>query len=188
LESARTHAIGLFVEERQREGPRQYERVFEELEPIVRELFRATGDLTRFAGRVFEDDRSLVNAARYLGGPPISADDLRTLVGDRLGKARLPSHLAERVAQVVRAAWDPIRFPWTRGRRAPDDGSLTPHYMLGAVMLEEEATLKRLRYHRDRLVLEPANRDYQPIEVDQERAAGGVEVIGPLRSVLRAVS
>ena len=59
---------------------------------------------------------------------------------------------------------------------------------IGAVMLDEEATLKRLRFRAGKVTLEPANPNYEPIIVDRERAAGGFTIVGPLRFIYRAVS
>lgn len=59
---------------------------------------------------------------------------------------------------------------------------------IAAVLLQDEATLKRVRYLiGNRVLLEPANAAYNPIEVDAEMAAGGFTIIGPLRIVYRAV-
>jgi sulfite reductase beta subunit-like hemoprotein len=66
--------------------------------------------------------RSYFPAARYLAGPPISADDLETLVGGGLGRRTPEPDVANRVADVLRSAWDPIRFTWLADERAPRAG------------------------------------------------------------------
>lgn len=68
-----------------------------------------------------------------------------------------------------------------------DSGSEVEDGRIGAVVVEEEATLKRVRYRRGNLVLEPANEAYEPLVIDQRTAAGGVQVVGPLRFVYRPV-
>ncbi|MDA3962680.1 MAG: transcriptional repressor LexA [Planctomycetota bacterium] len=68
-----------------------------------------------------------------------------------------------------------------------DHGDEVPDGRIGAVIVDEEATLKRVRYRRSELILEPANQAYEPIVVDRKRAVGGVQVVGPLRFIYRAV-
>lgn len=60
-------------------------------------------------------------AFRYLGAPPISEDDLKTLAETRLTAAHLersPDE-ARRVRDLVLQIIDPHRFPWVRDSRAP---------------------------------------------------------------------
>lgn len=59
---------------------------------------------------------------------------------------------------------------------------------IGAVVVDGEATLKRVRFQSKKLILEPANPRYEPIVVDARRAAGGAEIVGPLRFIYRAVT
>jgi repressor LexA len=58
---------------------------------------------------------------------------------------------------------------------------------IGAVVVEGEATLKRVRYYADRLELIPENAKYQPIVIPRAQAAG-VQVIGPLAFIYRSVT
>ncbi len=122
LDGGRTRALAAFVDERGREGTRAYMAAFEDAEPVVRRLLDRTHDLLDFRGNLFRVDTELLAAARYLAGPPISADDLSTLVGGPLGGRALDPAVAERVADVVRSAWDPIRFRWLFERRGPSPG------------------------------------------------------------------
>ena len=66
-----------------------------------------------------------------------------------------------------------------------DHGKQVREGQIGAVVIEDEATLKVVHYHAGGLTLEPANSAYRPIEVDQARAAGGVTIVGPLHSIYR---
>ena len=122
LEAGRQEALAAFIRERGQEGTRAYRAAFEEIEPVVRRLFKVTNELRDFRGEVFRQDPELLPAARYLAGPPISADDLETLVGGRLGRRVPDPDVAERVADVLRSAWDPIRFPWLGQDRGPRAG------------------------------------------------------------------
>lgn len=122
LEAGRQEALAAFIRERGQEGTRAYRAAFEGIEPVVRRLFDVTNDLRDFGGEVLRGDPELLPAARYLAGPPISADDLETLVGGRLGRQAPDPEIAERVADVLRSAWDPIRFPWLGQDRGPRPG------------------------------------------------------------------
>lgn len=56
-------------------------------------------------------------AFRYLGAPPISDDDLKTLAEVALSAtAALPDH-SEKLLAVMRVIVDPRRFPWLAARR-----------------------------------------------------------------------
>lgn len=101
-----------------REGPKAYARHFQTCLAGVKRLFAATNDLADFGGPALAKEPELVGMARFLGGPPISEDDLETLVGGGIGKT-LSRELAAKIAGVLKAAWDPLRFPWvTAGRNA----------------------------------------------------------------------
>lgn len=119
LEQDRQEALAAFIEERGKEGTRAYLTAFKETEPIVLKLFQVTSDLLKFTGEVFEQNRELVETARFLAGPPVSADDLETLVGGKLGRKALEPEMAGRIADVLRSVWDPIRFPWVTEGRNP---------------------------------------------------------------------
>jgi len=60
---------------------------------------------------------------------------------------------------------------------------------IGAVRVGEEATLKRVRYHSDRLELISENKAYAPRIITTAKAeTEGVEVIGPLVCIYRTVA
>jgi hypothetical protein len=118
LSKASAAAVEAFIRERIEEPTQQYEDLFRDLLPRIRELFSATDDLKKITGGVFAADKSLVEVARYVCGPPISADDLRTLVGDKLNRKLVPPETAKRVASTLTRARDRIRFPWIDEGRA----------------------------------------------------------------------
>ena len=67
-------------------------------------------------------DSGLLDALRYLPGPPISEDDLKNLAEvQSLSPARLRSDpaAAQRLLDVIRATVDPRRFPWLADNREP---------------------------------------------------------------------
>jgi hypothetical protein len=63
----------------------------------------------------------MLEAFRYLAGPPISEDDLMVLADARLSPSRLreDAEMAARVVNVVKVALDGRRFPWVVENRQP---------------------------------------------------------------------
>jgi hypothetical protein len=121
LDGQREIALTRFIEAWGREGTRAYRELFERNAPVVRTLFTLTSDLTNFRAEFFASEPDLLTAARYLGGPPLSADDLATLIGGKVGRRRLDAELEQNVERVLRSAWDPVRFPWLPAGRSPED-------------------------------------------------------------------
>ncbi|MCL4465357.1 MAG: XamI family restriction endonuclease [Chloroflexi bacterium] len=114
LERSRTEAIEVFIEERAAEGGERYRTVLAERIEVVTRLFAATDDLRDLgSGNALSDQAGLIEAARYLGGPPVSADDLDTLAETSIAtRRRLPPDLARKAASVISTGLDQDRFPW----------------------------------------------------------------------------
>lgn len=123
IEADRGRAIELFIQERGTEGSVRYREAFDANLVRVMRLFAATRDLVDLEdGTALSGEPSLLSVARYLAGPPISADDLDTLAGEKVAKRRrLALETARRAASIVEAAIDQRRFPWLfdTPRRAP---------------------------------------------------------------------
>jgi hypothetical protein len=118
LKAGRDRAEGLFTDVRREEGPRAFERMYRDLRPEMERLFVATQDLRGMRAQVFLDDPLAWQAARYVCGPPISQEDLWTLVGGSKFK-KVPPRLAEQTADALRVVIDRIQFPWVEQGRAP---------------------------------------------------------------------
>ncbi len=114
LELRRRQAIEDFITERSAEGTARYQQAFRENVVLVTALFAATDDLVGLGtGGALSTNPRLVRPARYLAGPPISADDLDTLADVRIAsRRRLDAELGRRAAHVIDAAMDRERFPW----------------------------------------------------------------------------
>ena len=110
----------MFTQQRKEEGPRSFQRLFAALRPRVVEVFEATDDLRNLTGEFFLNDPDAWQACRYVCGPPISQEDLWTLVGGSKFK-RVPPALAGATAEALRVVIDPVRFGWVEEGRAATD-------------------------------------------------------------------
>ena len=118
LRAGRDRAEQLFSDQRRDEGPRAFAAVYEELRPSVEGLLRSSNNLRDLNASVYLNDPDAWQVSRYVTGPPISQEDLWTLVGGPKFK-RVPAGLAEETAAVVRIVIDPVRFPWVLDQRDP---------------------------------------------------------------------
>jgi hypothetical protein len=107
-----------FIEWRLKGSTAEYVNEFKLAERTVRSFFEATADLSAFEPSVLTAEPAYRDVARFLCGPPISDDDLKTLVG-RSGRAQIADLIARRIVDVTKSAWDPMRFPWTQVGRPP---------------------------------------------------------------------
>lgn len=101
----------------------QYLEAFETYRGAVQGLLDATTDLTETTGAGVEilTDPALLEALRYVAGPPISADDLKVVAEASLAPSRLErdQDMAQRVVETVLMGLDRQRFPWVvEGREA----------------------------------------------------------------------
>ncbi len=119
-------AESTFRNERLNEPLNRYSEFFERFAAVFRDL---VGRLPELASAqespdavvefVREDDAR--TAIRYLTGPPVSEDDLKTLAETRLSAAALRNtpENARRVADLLLRLLDQHRFPWIAERRQP---------------------------------------------------------------------
>ena len=104
----------------------QYLKAYEALE-------RANIDLVSQLPKIFQDpvdavfvselirDEDMRTALRYLGAPPISEDDLKTMIGSSLAWTliRRDPQRATAIRDVIAQILDPKRFPWVATGRLP---------------------------------------------------------------------
>lgn len=85
----------------------------------LRRLSERPVDAAWLAKVLSNDD--LKTALRYIGAPPISEDDLKTLTGDSLAPTLVKKspERAERICEVMVQIVDPKRFPWIYEDRKP---------------------------------------------------------------------
>lgn len=134
-----TRALEAFRAERLREPVEQYLEVFDGYAASVRSLLSETGNLSRLTDAFLETlaDPDLLEALRYLAGPPISTDDLKTLADASLApnKLREDPKMAARVVDTVLASLDTKRFPWVAEERPPRDHELSAAAMASASLM-----------------------------------------------------
>jgi hypothetical protein len=114
LDASRRVSEQLFTQLRRDEGPRAFARVAAELRPRVEAFMRDSDYLRRVHGDVFRRDPSAWQAARYFVGPPISQEDLWTMVGGSKFRS-VPPTLADDVAEAIVPLLDAVRYPWLLG-------------------------------------------------------------------------
>ena len=113
----------------------------------VERLFAATNDLLDFAdGAALAGDPSLLRAARFVGGPPVSEANLNNLAGANVAtRRRLDPQLGQQAARVIGAAIDRERLAWlfwTAGLMA-EQGQATA--LRGGSSARQEAAVEALR-------------------------------------------
>jgi type II secretory pathway pseudopilin PulG len=120
--------------------------------------------------------RARTDAFRYLAGPPISIDDLKTLAEtNSLAPARLTRdpELVARLIQTIRIGLDRHRFPWVADKREPTTSEREAAVVASAALMatqmvatsrrneakqdQEELVRKALRAYRLRELPGPAH-------------------------------
>lgn len=115
----------VFRKERLKEPVEAYSAAFDDYQGVIEDLLENTGDLSDLDDEALTNvltDEAYLEAFRYLSGPPISQDDLKTLAkAVSLAPSRLRSdpHAVRRIAQIVLACLDRRRFPWLSEKRQP---------------------------------------------------------------------
>ncbi len=140
FESDRLKAITIFRRERIEEPLEDYLEAFDEYQGYVEELLETTVDLARLDSTALEvlTDQKLLDAFRYLAGPPISEDDLKVLAdAPSLAKGRLKKSPEDvrRLIEVVRAVLDRRRFAWVREKRDPTESERDAAIMASAALM-----------------------------------------------------
>jgi hypothetical protein len=139
LERDRRAAIEAFRVERLEEPLEQYLKAFDGYRSVVEDLLRTTVDLRQLDQTALDvlTDQRLSEAFRYLAGPIISADDLKTLAEAVLSPARLrqdPAMVA-RIVEVIRTALDRRRFTWMAEGRKPNEDERATAVLASAALM-----------------------------------------------------
>lgn len=140
LEADRLAAIEAFRVERMQEPLEAYLEAFDEYRGAVEDLLETTVDLTQLSDSSLQvlTDSALLEAVRYVAGPPISTDDLKTLANvESLAPGRLRSDpdMARRVIDTVLLALDRRRFPWVTEDREPNEAEREAAALASAALM-----------------------------------------------------
>jgi len=123
LEADRQLAIERFRDERISESLGAYLENFAHYRTAIERLLGSTDDLAALAMQASAvlADEDLLYTARYLAGPPVSADDLRVLADARLTPAsiRADPGSALRAVETILRGLDRERFAWVAEHRQP---------------------------------------------------------------------
>ena len=150
LESARIKAIAAFSKERLEEPLEDYLEAFDEYQGHVEEVLEATVDLTELDTTALDvlGDTRLLEAFRYLAGPPISEDDLKVLADARsLTRSTLEGtpELVQRLIGVVRQVLDRRRFAWVVEGREPTEAERNAAILASAALMAASRAQTRRR-------------------------------------------
>jgi hypothetical protein len=142
LERDRKIAIERFREERMREPLERYLELFEKRRGDVEDLLETLIDLD--LSKIDRDmivsvltAPSLLEAFRYLPGPPISTDDLKVVAESTLAPSALRANAEEAqvVFDTVLAGLDRGRFPWVSEGREPTESERAAAVVASAALM-----------------------------------------------------
>lgn len=139
LEAERAKATELFRKQRMEEPLEQYLAHFDEYQGVVEELLESTVDLSQIGNHLVNvlTAPKMLEAFRYLAGPPISDDDLKVLAEAVLTKTKLTNDEAmrERIRAIVMSGLDRRRFPWVVEGREPTEVERTSAVVASAALI-----------------------------------------------------
>ena len=139
LDAARKRAIEVFRIQRMSEPLEAYLEAFDDYQGVVEDLLETTVDLTDLESTALNivTDPKLLEAFRYLAGPPISADDLKTVSEAVLsaGPLKADAEMVRRIVQVVLAGLDRRRFPWVAEGREPTEAERNAAVLASAALM-----------------------------------------------------
>ncbi len=144
LDEQRKIAVANFRDERMREPLEKYLEAFDKRQGDVEDLLEHLIDMTDVDS--IDDDtirdvlskEQLLDAFRYLSGPPVSADDLKVLAdAPSLTPKALRSNpmMARTVFQTVLQGLDRRRFPWVTQRREPTEAERNAAVVASAALM-----------------------------------------------------
>ena len=122
-----------------------YLDAFDEYQGYVEEVLETTIDLFDLESSALDllGDTRLLEAFRYLAGPPISEDDLKVLAHARsLTKKKLETEpeLVPRLIDIVRQILDRRRFAWVVENREPTEAERNAAVLASAALMAASRT------------------------------------------------
>lgn len=145
LEIQRRIAIEQFRQVRMGEPLEDYLSHFEVARSAYEDLLELTVDLSQLGDQAVDalTNPDRLEAVRYLAGPPISADDLKTLTDASLAPTRLRADpdMARSVVETVLLGLDRNRFPWVAENRDPTEAERGAAAMASAALVAARKVL-----------------------------------------------
>lgn len=132
-------AIEVFRKRRMEEPLEEYLEAFDKYQGIIEELLEQTVDLSDVSGQLIQvvTNPNLLEALRYLAGPPISADDLKTVANVVLTPKKLAKdpEMARTIIKVIFEGLDRRRFPWVVEGREPTEAERGAAVLASAALM-----------------------------------------------------
>ncbi|MHB1447090.1 MAG: XamI family restriction endonuclease [Acidimicrobiales bacterium] len=124
----------------------QYLEAFDVSRDAIDTLLESTVDLTTLLDKAVDvlADGGLLSAVRYLAGPPISEDDLKTLADDASltpSRLRADPAMAQRIIEVILLGVDRQRFPWISENREPTEAERQAAVVATAALLAQRSVM-----------------------------------------------
>lgn len=142
-------SVEIFRRERMQEPLDDYLEAFEEYQGHFEVLLESSVDLTQLEDQALEvlTDPALIDPFRYLTGPPISVDDLKTVAEAVLTRTRLRSDpaMVRRIVEVILIGLDRKRFPWVKEHRAPTEAEREAAVIASAALMATQRVGTRRR-------------------------------------------
>jgi len=140
FERDRNEAIAVFRRIRLEEPLEAYLEVFDKYQGVFEDLMETTVDLKDLRDHALPvlTDAMLLEAFRYLAGPPISTDDLKTVaeaVSLTANKLRGDPDLVRRIVDLVFIALDRRRFVWVTEDREPTEAERGAAVLASAALI-----------------------------------------------------
>jgi hypothetical protein len=143
-------ATEIFRKARLEEPLEAYLEAFDEYQGIVEDLLESTVDLTQLGDNALDvlTNDNLIEAFRYLPGPPISADDLKVLAEAKSlspNRLRSDADLIRRIVRVVLVGLDRRRFVWVSENRDPTEAERDAAILASAALMATQrvGTIRR---------------------------------------------
>lgn len=145
LDAERSAAEEIFRTERIQEPLEEYLNHFEAVQGVLEDLIETTVDLEQIDEQALSllSNPDSLDGLRYLTGPPVSMDDLKTIVEARtLNPKNLAadSQLVQRLMDVFRAGLDRRRFPWVYESREPTPAERDAAILASAALMATRRT------------------------------------------------
>lgn len=145
LDHDRKLARELFARDRMLEPLEEYLGQFDRVRAVLDDLIESTGDLSRLEDQALAilTDPAKLEGFRYLAGPPVSEDDLKTLAdASSIAPQVLRSNpeLVARIVATIRDGIDRRRFPWLTDGREPTNAERDAAVLASAALMATRRT------------------------------------------------